>query len=380
VLGANTPAGRAACGPACATYARVVEDPETPTEIAYYYPEPYWLAHEGGWVKSLLLFFDEIAILLPSYMRGRHLLADPTLAGPVEERGLLRVLEPETFVDEGTATELTAVIEALVDEEVFGALSEVGSLAELSMSRMGYGTLRAVANRISAKLQERGLATESEDGVSIPMHPEVRSAYLLILAQLARATGARQGLDLHPVTNGREAGSALRHLLELKPMPSRGHIVDFDLASALVGPPVAPSLDVFARSVAEIGRADDEDLEALGSGLVASPRTGRDAHRVPLLELDDLVVELHPPAPAQDQVHLLLRPVRVAVRKSIAGRDALVAEAGLLELERPGGHAELQVRRAVEVGADILQVLLDIPERERHGGNPTVPRRSSDLR
>jgi hypothetical protein len=33
-------------------------------------------------VKSLLLFFDEIAVLLPSYMRGRHLLADPTLAGP----------------------------------------------------------------------------------------------------------------------------------------------------------------------------------------------------------------------------------------------------------------------------------------------------------
>ena len=35
--------------------------------------------------------------------------------------------------------------------------------------------------------------------------------------------------------------------------------------------------------VAEIGRADDEELEALGPCLVASPRTGRDAHRVPLL-------------------------------------------------------------------------------------------------
>src|SRR6185503_2858075 len=94
----------------------------------------------------------------------------------------------------------------------------------------------------------------------------------------------------------------------------------------LVSPPVAPSLDVFTRSLAEIGRADDEDLEALRPGLVAPPRTGRDAHRVPLLERDDLVVELHPPAPAQDHVHLLLRPVRVAVRKAVAGRDALVAQ------------------------------------------------------
>src|SRR5919199_453286 len=117
---------------------------------------------------------------------------------------------------------------------------------------------------------------------------------------------------------------------------------------ALVSPPVALALDVFARSLAEIGRADDDDLEALPPGLVASPRTGRDPHRVPLLELDDLVVELHPPAPTQDHVHLLLLPVRVAVRKAIAGRDTLVAQAGLLELERRGRQAELEVRRTVE--------------------------------
>src|SRR5881397_3693819 len=136
---------------------------------------------------------------------------------------------------------------------------------------------------------------------------------------------------------------------------------------ALVSPPVALAIDVFARSLAEIGRADDDDLEALRPGLVASPRTGRDAHRVPLLELDDLVVELHPPAPAQDHVHLLLLPVRVAVRKAIAGRDALVAQAGLLDLERLGRQAELQVRRAVELRPEVLQVLLEVPEREGHG-------------
>src|SRR5207247_4005683 len=101
---------------------------------------------------------------------------------------------------------------------------------------------------------------------------------------------------------------------------------------------------VFARILAEIGRADDEDLEALWPGLVASPRTGRDAHRVPFLEFDDLVVDFHPSAPAQDHIHLLLLLVRVAVRKAIAGRDALVAQAGFLELERLGRHAELQVR------------------------------------
>src|ERR671924_2307474 len=136
---------------------------------------------------------------------------------------------------------------------------------------------------------------------------------------------------------------------------------------ALVSPPVALALDVFARGLAEIGRADDEDLEALRPGLIASPRTGRDAYRVPLLELDDLVVELHPPAPAHDHVHLLLLLVRVAVREAVAGRDALVAQPGFLELERLGRQAELQIRRAVEPGPDVLQVLLEVPERERHG-------------
>src|SRR5438093_9001756 len=130
---------------------------------------------------------------------------------------------------------------------------------------------------------------------------------------------------------------------------------------ALVSPPVALALDVFAPSLAETGSANDDDLEALGPGLVASPRTGRDAHRVPLLELDDLVVDLHPPAPAQDHVHLLLLLVRVAVRKAIAKQDTLVAQAGLLELKRLGRQAELQVRHAIKPGPKILQILPEVP-------------------
>jgi hypothetical protein len=33
---------------------------------------------------------------------------------------------------------------------------------------------------------------------------------------------------------------------------------------ALVSPPIALAIDVFARSLAELGRADDEDLETSG--------------------------------------------------------------------------------------------------------------------
>jgi hypothetical protein len=139
------------------------------------------------------------------------------------------------------------------------------------------------------------------------------------------------------------------------------------LDPALVSPPVAPAIDVLAWSLAEIWRTEDEDLEAFRTGLVPSPRTGRDAHGVPLPDLDDLVVELHPSAPAHDHVYLLLLFVRVAVRKAIARRHPLVAEPGLLERKRLGRQAELQVRRAIEPGADIFQVPLEVPEREWHG-------------
>src|SRR2546423_825803 len=183
-------------------------------------------------------------------------------------------------------------------------------------------------------------------------------------------TGSAQATFLN-CWRSRAPGFGVERRLALRPRRSNLR------TTRLVSPPVAPAIDVCARILTEVGRADDEDIEALWTGLVASPRAGRDAHRVPFLDLDDLLVDLHPPAPAQDHVHLLLLHVRVAVRKAIARRDALVAQTGFLELERLGRRAELQVRRAVELRADVLQIHLDVPERERHAA--TVLRHSGTL-
>src|SRR5262249_30937482 len=153
-----------------------------------------------------------------------------------------------------------------------------------------------------------------------------------------------------PHTRGSKRGWPRRSSRLQSLCSSRTHLL-----TACPRPPVPQAIAVFALSLAETWRADDEDLEAVRPGLVAPPRTGRDAHRVPFLQLDDLVVDLHPPAPAHDHVHLFLRLVRVAVRKPVAGWDALVGQAGFLELKRLGRCAELQVRRAVEPRADVLE-------------------------
>lgn len=214
-----------------------------PPEIAYYYPEPYWLADEGSWIKSLLLFFDEIAVLLPQYMDGRQFLADPTLAEPMADRGLLRVLHPESFLDEQTVVELGSLMEALIAGDAFIDFAEGERFAELSMSRMGLGTLEAVAQRLRGELERRGLTRPSADGVSIPLHPMVRSAYLMLLAQLARGTGSRHGLDLHPVTSGRGV-LTFERFMHLDALPTRGQIVSFDLEVVSVDLEAVPLDDV----------------------------------------------------------------------------------------------------------------------------------------
>ena len=62
-----------------------------------------------------------------------------------------------------------------------------------------------------------------------------------------------------------------------------------------------------------------------GKETPSAPSRSRRRH----LDLDDLVVDRHPPAAPHDHVDLFRRLVRVAVRDAIARRDALVAQAGV---------------------------------------------------
>lgn len=141
-----------------------------PSETAYYYPEPYWLVSDGSWVKTLLLFFDEVAILLPDYMVGRHRDADPSLVEPLKGKGLLRILHPEWFVDAELTERMTESVVDLISGGAFDNLPSEEPFAELSMSRMGYGAVEGLASMVYEELERRGLARPTEDGVSIPMH------------------------------------------------------------------------------------------------------------------------------------------------------------------------------------------------------------------
>jgi hypothetical protein len=214
-------------------------------EIAFYYPGPFW--QSAGWIKSLLLFFDGVSLLVPTYMRDRPEQLEPEMVLPLQEKGLLTLIEPETAVDKVATEQLAS---ALTNVIVSGALDQLAkdssAFHELSWSRLGgYGD-QGLARMIFEELKARGLARDTEDGVSIPMHPLVRSLVLVLLAQILRPYGQTQGWDLSPATDRPQLVGALQELLDLDASPAAGQVVTLDLQAVGVDLAKVPLDDVLA--------------------------------------------------------------------------------------------------------------------------------------
>jgi hypothetical protein len=96
---------------------------------------------------------------------------------------LLQVFEPETFVDKEASEKLADAMSEVIASGALDDLADSGTaFAELSYSRLGgYGD-PGLAKMIHEELKARGLARDTEDGVSIPLHPAVRSLVLVLLA------------------------------------------------------------------------------------------------------------------------------------------------------------------------------------------------------
>src|SRR5689334_22738116 len=72
-------------------YDQPMEAPTTRIpEFAHYYGYPVWNEEFADWVKSLLLFFDGIALTLPETEMEQLIEFDPVLAQPLAEQGLLQ--------------------------------------------------------------------------------------------------------------------------------------------------------------------------------------------------------------------------------------------------------------------------------------------------
>jgi hypothetical protein len=197
-------------------------------EVAYFH-EPYWGPRDGDWVKSLLLFFDGVALLVPEYMRDRPLFTDPVLAQPLDQLGLLHRLSPEQLVDQATAEAIAALIDELLRVDAFAGADPGVPFQELSYSRLGHAADAALTDTVLKPLRDRGLARDSADGVSVPLHPVVRAAVLTALPQLLRAPAEAAGWALQPASPSPQRLYDLVNTLRLPFLPTAGHVASLDV-------------------------------------------------------------------------------------------------------------------------------------------------------
>jgi hypothetical protein len=225
-------------------------------EIAFYYPNPYW--RNVDWAKNLILFFDGIGMLIPNYMPDVSRLEDEAVIAGLKEHNLFHVFQPEIFLDKDSAVRLGNAMTEIVSSGVLDDLKEEadGNFAELSMSRMGYHVAEEYAKDIFKQLKKRGLAKESRDGVSIPMHRDVRYIILILLSQILRSNGRKAGFELLPATDVPQLVGALSELLAKPRMPSAEHVISLDIQ--------AVGVDVSSIPIDEILSFRQENKEAYG--------------------------------------------------------------------------------------------------------------------
>ena len=163
-------------------------------DIAFYYPGHIW--YDTDRIKSMLLFFDGVGFLIPEYKKGEPEELDAVLAGPLRERGLLHYFVADEVIDANAAEALARAVGELIGTGALAPLSD-GATAfhSLSMSRLGYGGNPEIAEALFQRLRAMGLARDSEDGSSIPIHPMVRYLILILLAQILRAPSSKMGFD-----------------------------------------------------------------------------------------------------------------------------------------------------------------------------------------
>ena len=203
-------------------------------DFAFYYPGQY--VFNVDWVKNLILFFDGIAMLIPIHMADHRNFDDLPLIRALKDHDMFRVIRPETAVGPDETRELANAFAGIVSSGRLDHLTRgdarQSSFGSLSMSRLGFYGDADLADSIVRELKSRGLAGDSEDGVTIPIHVTVRTLLLVLLAQILRGQGPDAGVTLSPATDRVDLLDALNELTGEPDGASQlsGGVVSFDMA------------------------------------------------------------------------------------------------------------------------------------------------------
>jgi hypothetical protein len=264
-------------------------------DMAYHY-EAYWDLPVGSQLKSLLLFFDGIALTVPDSMRDAPILADPVLAQPLAEQGLLVQLSPETMMDVHAAETITETLDEMLSKGHFDGLDRHHQFELMVPTRAGWEASPYLVGSLFTKLMSSGLALLG-DKAGVRLHPVVREFILVMVPQLLREPAEREGYALHPATSRSAQVQALIDLLGQSPMPTAGHVVEADLQQVtldLSSIPLDEVLD-FRRAHGAAYRAYARDLRRFVREMSVLGPKGRDQaiadRRAELVDIADNLLQ-----------------------------------------------------------------------------------------
>src|SRR3954447_2665716 len=231
-------------------------------EFAFYHPwPPIDNRSLSGWTKTMLLFFDGVAILAPPEVADSVVERDESTMLPLAESGLLQTLDPAEMIDEATADAILEFLFAVSTdpyedmmsrERLFNyvdePLEERGIIFRnrlAASSRLPEAT-RSLAEMLWAELRARGLVSEPLDDGSVRAQKRFWGIYEAFLAYTLRPQGRNRGLDLYPATDDARMVRAFMGLLNVDRHPSAGHVVAFDLEQVAIDLSHTPLDEVLA--------------------------------------------------------------------------------------------------------------------------------------
>lgn len=234
----------------------MVTTPNLP-RIAFYYPGPSWSQNESDWMKSMLLFFDGIGLMVPNETTTYSLpdspfVRDPDFTQSLIDYGVLHILRPEQLMDQEAAEALHQSLLELLDapgsvlrpekredRELFSYYLTPGHTnVAISSSHETLGEL------IFEELRKRNLVGDfpsPRTSLRAPKGPDrligVRRrvwALLSLQAQIIRSSARRSGLDLQPVSWNTTVAKLPILSSQLLGITSAAQVVAFDMERVAV--------------------------------------------------------------------------------------------------------------------------------------------------
>jgi hypothetical protein len=237
----------------------------------------------------MLLFFDGAAVLVARDDRKILVRGQEETVYPLEEAGLLHILDPDDVIDQNAATALTEfVLEIATSDErellrdPLSAHSRALLGSQWRRPRALTSGERAASEMVWEEMRRRGYASRVRSDDSIYLEKDAWAAVLAFLAQALRPAGRSLGLDLLPATDNPMLLSGFHTVLNRArraPEVSLADVVAFDLeqvALDLSGVPIVDLLEFRQQYGAEYQRYAS-NIRTFAHEVASTPRMDQGA-------------------------------------------------------------------------------------------------------